>query len=100
MRPIGPIGPIGPMGPMRLTTHHSPKMTFHFPNYDTLRFALAGGTVPPEVGLAPARVGVDADGRPWLTPDQSPSQSLQTALRRFGVRGDAIEPAGGAAVAH
>src|SRR5262245_24900173 len=75
-------------------------MTFHFPNFDALRFALAGGAVPPDVGLAPARAGVDTDGRPWVRPDGAPSSSLQTALRRFGVRAEAIEPPEGAAVAH
>src|SRR5437899_12639431 len=94
---MGPMSPIGPMTPI---TRHSPAMTFHFPNFDTLRFALAGGAVPPDVGLASARAGVDADERPWVTPDETPSTSLQTALRRFGVRGAANEPAGGAAVAH
>src|SRR5262245_28743805 len=75
-------------------------MTFRFPNFDTLRFALTGGAVPPDVGLAPARAGVDADGRPWVTPDATPPPSLQTALRRFGVHGEEDKPDGGAAVAH
>src|SRR5438067_2161311 len=75
-------------------------MTFLFPDYDTLRFALTGGSVPADVGLAPARAGVDADGRPWVTPEETPSAGLQTALRRFGIRGEANEPAGGATVAH
>jgi hypothetical protein len=75
-------------------------MTFVFPNYDTLRFALTGGAVPPDVGLAPARAGVDADGRPWVTPELTPAPGLQNALRQFGVRGETNEPSDGAVVAH
>jgi hypothetical protein len=75
-------------------------MTFLFPNFDTLRFALAGGAVPAEVGLTPARAGVDADGRPWVAPEVTPPASVLGSLRRFGVRVEAKEPAGGVAVAH
>src|SRR5438477_6410688 len=75
-------------------------MTFLFPDYDTLRLALTGGAVPPAVGLAPARAGTDAAGRPWVSPAQPPGKSLQTALRRLGVQALKDEPPGGTAVAH
>src|SRR5947199_377325 len=75
-------------------------MVFHFPDDDTLRFALTGGLVPPAVGLAPARAGRDADGRPWVEPAGAVPRALSAALRRVGVRVEQQPPTDGGGVAH
>src|SRR5438034_6218914 len=75
-------------------------MVFLFPDDAALHFALTGGLVPPAVSLAPARVGRDESGRPWVAPAAAVPRSLATVLRRIGVQTPDQPPPGGHDVAH
>jgi hypothetical protein len=62
-------------------------MILLFPNLDTLRLALAGSIVPPEVTLAPARVSFDDRGKIYLESDASLTRAVIRNLDRIGVKG-------------
>jgi hypothetical protein len=71
-----------------------------FPTDAALHFALTGGLVPPAVSLAPARVGRDPAGRPWIIPGVDVPRTLPAVLHRVGVETAASEPGDGREVAH
>jgi hypothetical protein len=61
-------------------------MILHFPNLDTFRLALMSGVVPADISQAPARAGVDEEGRAWIEPATALSRSAQSELRKLGVQ--------------
>lgn len=60
-------------------------MIYRFPDLDTLRLAITSGAVPPEVSLAPAIGGVDAEGHVWLQPSVALPAKAKAALRKLGI---------------
>ncbi len=61
-------------------------MPLRFPNLDALRLAITSGTVPDSVCMAPVEAGFGAEGEVWLQPAGRLTRSVQTALRRLGVK--------------
>lgn len=60
-------------------------MILIFPDADTFRLALTGGTVPPEVLSAEAGVAFDAGGRLSVETDAKLTRKAATELTRLGV---------------
>ena len=57
-----------------------------FPNLDVLRLVLANDVAPRVVTAAPARAGIDVQGRVWIEPEQPLARELLSALARLGVQ--------------
>src|SRR6185437_7026249 len=57
-----------------------------FPTVDVLRIVLANGVAPRESTAAPARAGIDSQGRTWIEPSRSLSRETFAALGRLGVQ--------------
>jgi hypothetical protein len=62
-------------------------MILLFPNLDTLRLAMTGSIVPPEVTLAPATVSFDDQGKIYLESTAALSRTVTKNLDRIGVKG-------------
>jgi hypothetical protein len=62
-------------------------MILLFPNADTLRLALTGGVVPPEVTTAPAAVTFDPQGKIYLESEANLSKAAVRNLDKIGVKG-------------
>lgn len=62
-------------------------MILLFPDLDTLKLALSGGIVAPDVALAPAVLSVDTQGRLYVEPEGTLSRVTGKNLDRIGVKG-------------
>jgi cellulose synthase operon protein C len=62
-------------------------MILLFPEYDTLKLALAGSIVGPDVTLAPAVLTIDSQGRLYVEPEATLSRATMKNLDRIGVKG-------------
>ncbi|MBA4066609.1 MAG: hypothetical protein C0501_23475 [Isosphaera sp.] len=62
-------------------------MILLFPNADTLRLALTGGVVPPEVTTSPAAVSFDPDGKIYLESAAGLAKATVRGLDKLGVKG-------------
>lgn len=62
-------------------------MILMFPDVDTLKLALAGSIVGPDVTLAPATLTIDAQGRLYVEPDTDLSTATRKNLDRIGAKG-------------
>jgi len=62
-------------------------MILLFPDSDTLKLALAGGIVGPDITLAPATLTVDTQGRLYVEPAADLSRATMKNLDRIGVKG-------------
>ncbi|MFO0805976.1 MAG: hypothetical protein U0791_22960 [Gemmataceae bacterium] len=62
-------------------------MILLFPDLDTLKLALSGGIVAPDVALAPAVLSIDTQGRLYVEPEGTLSRATGKNLDRIGVKG-------------
>jgi hypothetical protein len=62
-------------------------MILLFPDLDTLKLALSGGIVAPDVALAPSVLTIDTQGRLYVEPEAALSRSTTKSLDRIGVKG-------------
>jgi hypothetical protein len=62
-------------------------MILLFPDADTLKLALTGTIVGPDVTLAPAILTIDSQGRLYVEPDATLSRATMRNLDRIGVKG-------------
>ncbi|WP_020468231.1 hypothetical protein [Zavarzinella formosa] len=60
-------------------------MMFLFPNFETLRLALGGGQIPPEMAGAPVEAVFSADRLSVQSPQGSPSKTVVANLKKLGV---------------
>ena len=62
-------------------------MILLFPDSDTLRVALTGNVVPPDVSLAPAAVTFDTQGKLYVEPTAAITKTVAKNLDKIGVKG-------------